>query len=727
MGWFDEQIRARKQKDQEAFEDSVIELAGVVLGRKKSVDLDNERLVTEAAIKQILKYFRCKAKELPQNVRDTDEELECLLRPHGIMRRNIILERGWYRDAFGPILAFRKNDNVALALIPRGLTGYYYRDPETGKRVNIGRKNAEEIEAEAICFYRPMPLRKLTAADLFAYMADCIRPGDYALIILASLAITLLGLLIPVLTNALTGRVVESGNYTVLLGIAVFMSCTMVSSLLLGTVQNLTVKRIEIKASVSVEAAAMMRIMTLPAKFFRKYSSGEMCTRLQSINALCTIIFGSVVLGGITAVMSLLYILEIGLFSQALLLPAMTVITLSMLLMIAVSVLKMNLEKKRMKYSAKESGMIYALITGMQKIRLAGAEKRAFARWAKLYAKSARCLYDPPIPVRIYSVFSLAITLIGNIVLYYIAVKSGITVPEYMAFSAAFGSVFSAFASLAQIIMTMVRIPTILEMAQPILDAEPEVSENKEVITRLSGSIELNNVSFRYEDNSPPIIDGLSLKIRSGEYVAIVGRTGCGKSTLLRILLGFEKPERGAVYYDGRDLERIDLKSLRLRIGVVMQDSGLFQGDIYSNIVISAPWLTVEQAWEAAEAAGIADDIRAMPMGMQTIISEGQGGISGGQKQRIMIARAIAPKPKILMFDEATSALDNKTQRQVSEALDGLRCTRIVIAHRLSTIKNCSRILYLENGKIAEDGTYEELIALNGKFAELVKDQRMDK
>ncbi|MBP3273981.1 MAG: ATP-binding cassette domain-containing protein, partial [Butyrivibrio sp.] len=221
------------------------------------------------------------------------------------------------------------------------------------------------------------------------------------------------------------------------------------------------------------------------------------------------------------------------------------------------------------------------------------------------------------------------------------------------------------------------------------------------------------------------ILENFSLKIKAGEYVAIVGKTGCGKSTLVRLLLGFEKPEKGAVFYDGKDRERIDLKSLLRKIGSVIQDGKLFYGDIFHNIAIASEKLTQDEAWEAAELAGIADDIKAMPMGMHTIIAEGQGGISGGQKQRILIARAVASKPKILIFDEATSALDNITQRQISEALDGLKCTRIVIAHRLSTIKNCDRILVMDGGKIVEQGTYDELIANKGYFSELVERQQL--
>ena len=274
--------------------------------------------------------------------------------------------------------------------------------------------------------------------------------------------------------------------------------------------------------------------------------------------------------------------------------------------------------------------------------------------------------------------------------------------------------------------MSIAQIKPILEMARPFLTTIPETAGNKEIVTSISGRVELDHVYFRYNETGPFIIEDLSLKIKPGEYVAIVGRTGCGKSTLIRLLLGFETPEKGAVYYDSKDVTALDSGSLRRNIGTVTQDGGLFQGDIYSNITITAPQLSIDDAWEAAEKASIADDIRNMPMGMHTLISEGQGGISGGQKQRLMIARAIAPKPKLLIFDEATSALDNKTQRQVSEALDAMGCTRIVVAHRLSTIRHCDRIVVLDGGHIIEDGTYDELIAKEGYFAELVERQRLD-
>ena len=469
-----------------------------------------------------------------------------------------------------------------------------------------------------------------------------------------------------------------------------------------------------------------MRVLSLPADFFKQYSAGELSSRAQYIQSLCSMLISTLLNTGLTSIFSLIYVSQIFEYAPALVVPSLLIIFATILFSLITTFYQMKYSKKQMEIAAEESGMSYALITGVQKIKLSGAEKRAYARWSKLYAKQVELTYNPPMFLRANGAFSSIISLTGALVMYFMSVQSGVSVADYYAFNTAYGMVSGAFMSLAGIATTIAQFKPILEMAKPIMDAVPEVSEGKLVIDRLSGGIELNNVSFRYNENMPLVVDNLSLKIRPGQYVAIVGATGCGKSTLMRIMLGFEKPGKGAVYYDGKDLSGIDLKSLRRKIGVVMQNGKLFQGDIFSNITISAPQLSMDEAWEAAEMAGIAEDIRRMPMGMHTIISEGSGGVSGGQRQRLMIARAIAPKPKILMFDEATSALDNLTQKIVSDSLDKLKCTRIVIAHRLSTIRQCDRIIYLEKGQIVEDGTYDELIAKNGKFAELVERQRLD-
>ena len=726
MGWFDEQIRQRKLSDQEVFEESIFRMASVVLGRQRAGVLNEEHIVTKAAIDEILKYFHYKPAEIPDSVKDPDEQLEFCLRPHGIMRRNVRLEEGWYKDSFGPLLAFLKNDETPVALLPKPFMGYWFINPENGKKTTLNGSNAKMFDEDAICFYRPLPLKKLGIPDLIVYMKNCLNTGDYVSLISLTLIGTLFGMLMTGITRALTGFVLGSGSAELLIGTAAFMVCAIISSQLTGAIRSLMMNRIEIKTSLSVEAAMMIRVMNLPANFFRKYSSGELSSRYSAVNQLCSLLLGSVFSTGLTSLMSLLYITQIFHYAPALVAPALVIILVSVSISALSTITQMRVNRQIMEQSAKESGLSFALINGVQKIKLAGAEKRAFSRWAKAYSDAAEPIYNPPVFIKANTAITSAISLAGTIVIYYLAVQTRVSPSEYIAFNAAYGAVTGAFASLTGVALSIARIKPILEMAEPILKTEPESAENKKMVTKLNGSIEVSNVFFRYNDSMPYVVDGMNLKIKAGEYIAIVGTTGCGKSTLMRLLLGFETPEKGAIYYDGMDMSKLDLRSLRRRIGVVTQDGSLFQGDIYSNIVISAPYLDLDAAWEAAELAGIADDIRAMPMGMQTVISEGQGGISGGQKQRLMIARAVAPKPRVLMFDEATSALDNKTQKRVSEALDGLKCTRIVIAHRLSTIKNCDRILVLDKGHILEDGTYDELIAKNGFFAELVERQRLD-
>lgn len=725
MGWFDEQLKQRQANDDAVFDDAFVEIAGAVTGAKIGSALSDSQRAKDA-IDSILKFYHIKSTEIPDSVKDINEQLEFLLRPHGVMRRTVTLEKGWYRDAIGAMLAVRKSDGSAVALIPSAMGGYTFYDSEKGKRVRVNRKTQALFEDEAISFYTSFPLKKIGVPDLLKYIVRTLSVSDFVLFGIITLAVTLIGLLTPKLTKLLFSTVLESGNLRVLISMAVFMISVSTTSLLLGGIKSLLLSRINTKTELAVQSATMMRVLSLPADFFKNYSAGDLSSRAQQINSLCNMLISAFLSTGLTSLFSLVYISQIFAFAPALVVPALLIILVTVVFSLVTTFAQMKISKKEMKLGAEESGLSYALISGVQKIKLSGAEKRAFAKWGNLYAKSAKLTYSPPLFLNINSALSLAISLIGTIVMYAMAVKSGVSVADYYAFNTAYGMVSGAFMSVTGMAMTVANIKPVLEMVKPILDAQPEVSEGKRVIERLSGGIELNNVSFRYNENMPLIVDNLSLKIRPGQYVALVGPTGCGKSTLMRLMLGFETPQKGAVYFDGKDISKVDLKSLRRKIGVVMQNGKLFSGDIYSNIVISAPWLTLDDAWAAAELAGVADDIRRMPMGMHTLISEGSGGVSGGQRQRLMIARAVAPKPRILMFDEATSALDNITQKKVSESLDGLKCTRIVIAHRLSTIRRCDRIIYLENGRIAEDGTYDELIAKNGKFAELVARQRLD-
>lgn len=727
MGWFSEQIKERKAGDNEAFFQAFANIAGAVTGQKITSALNKDEAITRNAIAMVLKYYHISPREIPDGMKDMNQQLEFLLRPNGIMRRTVTLEKGWYKDAVGPMLGTRQDNGQVVALIPTGLSGYSYYDSEKEKFIKINRKNRALIQEEAIAFYKPFPLKKLNMGSLMKYTLSTISPADLVLAALAALAVTLVGLFTPKITNILFSTVVESQSLRLLLAIGIFSLCVSISATLFSAIRTLINGRLNTKMSLYIQAATMMRVMSLPASFFKDYSTGELQSRIGGINTLCTSLVSAVFSTGLTSLLSLVYIGQILHYAPALLWPSLFFTFLTIGFTLLTAFVQMRIARKQMEVAGKESGMTYGLITGVQKIKLSGAEKRAFARWGNLYAQAARLTYNPPMLLKINSVISLGISLASTLVMYYTAVKSGISVADYYAFYGAYGMVSGAFLALSGIVVTVANIKPVLERIRPILDTVPEISEGKQMVTRLTGAIEISHVSFRYRENMPNVLEDLSLKIRPGQYVAIVGKTGCGKSTLLRLLLGLETPQKGAIYYDGKDLTSLEPKSLRQKIGTVMQDSKLFQGDIFSNIIISAPWLTLEEAWEAAELAGIAEDIRRLPMGMHTMISEGSGGISGGQRQRLAIARAIAPKPRILMFDEATSALDNLTQKKVSEALDSLKCTRIVIAHRLSTIRQCDRIIVLDQGRIVEDGTYDQLMEKKGYFAQLVERQRLER
>lgn len=727
MGWFDEQIKQRKINDDKMFEESLMRIADAVTGDHVSDRFHDDMALTRRALSEILGFYQIRMPDIPDNIADMEGQLEYVTRPYGMMYRSVKLADGWYKDASGAMLGIRTDTGTAIALIPDKWGRYTYWDNQTGKKEVIKKRNAGLISGEAICFYKPLPMHKIGIRTFINYSFHTFSKADAAVVVFAALMITLLGMLTPKFNRILFSDVVESSNMRLLGSVAVFMLSAKVATIFIRTFKDLCMAGLEKKIDLNVRVAAMMRVLCLPPDFFKSYSSGELAERVEYLNLISKTVTEALLNTGVTSIFSLLYIFQIFLYAPGMTGAAIAVLVITIIFLLLSSLVQTRLAEKQMQLEAGETGMIYAVINGIQKIRLSGAEKRVFSRWADLYAQKAELTYSPPLIIKWNSAINTLISAGGVIILYFAALSSHVSTPDYYAFYSAYGMTSSAFTSLVSIALQFAYLKPVLKMIHPVLEAEPEVSGDKKIVSGISGGLELSHISFRYRESLPMVIDDLSLKIKPGQYLAVVGATGCGKSTLLRLIMGFEKPQKGAIYYDGKDLNSIDLRSLRKKIGVVLQNGKLFQGSIYSNIVIGAPWLSEEDAWEAAEIAGIAEDIREMPMGMHTMISEGSGGISGGQKQRLMIARAVVTKPKILILDEATSALDNITQRQVSDALEKLQCTRIVVAHRLSTIQQCDRIIMLEDGKIIEDGTYDELIKLDGKFGELVARQRVDK
>lgn len=722
MGWFEDQLKERIETDRDKFEDSFIELSATILGEKGIIDaMKSNKKKTRNAIEEIIKYYNCQVVKVPDEIEDVVDQMDYMMRPTGIMKRRVKLEDKWWESAVGAMLGSTK-DGQTIALIPRGVKGYCFKDYKTGKTVKVDRKTSKNIEREAYCFYKPFPQKELKIWDLAKFIWSLIRPSDIVFILIMYAVSQAFAMLSPVLNKLVYESLIPSGIMASIMPLMTLFVGIGLSQTLIGITSSLIQSRLTTRLSVSISSASMMRMLSMPTTFFKDYNAGELAQRMTSISTLCNTIIGvaSKVIG---VAFSLTYIVQMVAYGPSLVIPGLIIIAVTIAVNIYYTLKSIDISRKQLKTESKLTGLIFALFSGVQKIKLAGAEKRAFSKWASVYREQAEYVYDKPMFLKVAPVLTSIISTAGSMVIYYFAAISSVGLANYMAFNTAYGGVFGALTTLAGIVTTIATIKPTIELAEPLMKTAPEVSEDKHQVTRLKGNIEVNNLSFRYTEDGPLILDNLSLKIKPGDYVAIVGKTGCGKSTLLRLLLGFEKPQKGAIYYDGQSVDKVDLKSLRRNIGVVMQNGELFSGDIFSNIVISAPQLTLDDAWEAAKMAGIAEDIEKMPMEMHTMISEGGGGISGGQKQRLMIARAIAPKPKVLMFDEATSALDNVTQKLVSDSISQLKATRIVIAHRLSTIKNCDRIIVIDGGKIIEDGKFDELIEKGGYFAELVKRQ----
>lgn len=718
MNTFSERVRLRKQLDAELLGRSA---AGVYNSLGKNAQSDKAfsgggRMVLE--LSRICEYLKEDIPVFPAEMTDAEELAQVLMTETGIMRRKIVTVGKWWKDGSMPLLC-QKTDGSLCAVIPAASGGYvYYSD--SGKAVVLNKERAKEFSHIAYCFYKPFENRALTLKDFYRFLAGAFSAADIACLLLISLAAGLVGMIMPQINRFIFNSVVPSGTSDQIFGISVLITGTVIVSALFGLSRSVWVMRIGNKLELLAQNAVWARLINLPVSFFKKYDSGDLTQRAASINQICGILGGQLIPTLLASMFSFIYLFQISSISSEMFLPSLIIVILMIAVYILNAVFQIKQTKHNNEMNGKLSSMVFQLLGGITKIKVAGAESRAYSKWAELYS---RLKIMPNIFISLSSAISNFIVFGGTVVLYYTAYINGLTASDYIGFNSAYALFTGAVISMAGIMTQLASLRPAIEMLRPIIEEAPENSGYKKRIDKLSGDIEVNMVKFRYNEDMPYVLDDLNIHIKAGEYVGIVGSSGCGKSTLFRVLLGFESPESGSVYYDSQDADGLDLRSVRRRIGVVLQNGKLFSGDIYSNIVICAPWLSVDEAWKAAERSGFAEDIRKMPMGMFTMISEGGGGLSGGQQQRLLIARALASNPDIVMFDEATSALDNITQAMVVRTLEEMDSTRIVIAHRLSTIKNCSRIIYLDKGKVVEEGTFDELMALGGKFAELASRQ----
>ena len=653
-----------------------------------------------------------------------DMSLESIAAISGFICRKVVLEINWYKSDCGVIIS--EMDGKPVACVPKA-HGYLLCTPD-GKEKPLTKALAMQITPSAWTIRRTLPDKKLTRKDIMTFVKGSFRRSEIALLALWTLLCTLIGVLLPKLNQLIYDEYIPLGEPNVLLQVCMVIASFMLGNVFITIVKQIQEFRIPSRAGYELQDALFHRVLQLPENFFRRYNSGDMAERLTGVDTLATTLITKALTGGFSLVMVVIYLCQMASYSGKLTAVSLLMVLLYGGVIFLISLAALKHTRDSAKYNGEANGSLIQLLHGVEKIRMAGMEKHALLEYTRPVAKEKQAHIRAERNEAVVSVLADAGATIFSMVLYYMMVKSklDLSLGSFLAFEAAFGAMTGALMGLVQSGIDCTRLRPTIERVKPFFTSEPEVTSDKQVLHKLSGAIQMDRVTFAYQEGSTPVINDLSLSIRPGEYVAIVGASGCGKSTLLKLLLGFEKPQEGRVLYDGNDLESLDQRSLRRHLGIVLQHGQLIDGSIAENITVTAANPSREAIMRAIDDVGLTRDIQAMPMHEQTMVSDASDTISGGQKQRILIARAIYSNPAILFFDEATSALDNVTQALVCDNLARRNITRLVIAHRLSTVQKCDRILVMDKGRIVESGTYQELMLRRGLFYQMASRQLAD-
>ena len=639
------------------------------------------------------------------------EELDTLLERYNVFFREVTLTDGWWACCTGYMIGYMAEGGTPVVLTP-GFADYTFTHPKTGEHLTAS-KNGNLLRERALSVWFTFPDDTLTVKNLMRYAAYCLCLYDWIYILTACLGVVLLTMFTPYVCKLIFSEVIPSGDAGQLVPIATLLLSAAVGLTMVQITRNLMVVRIKDKVEYALQVALMSRLLLLPATFARKFTPGDLSNRLLSLSRTSSILTANFLSTLLTFMFSAVMFLQFFIYGGPLFYTGVLVISIRLVGIMLESYYTRKVQLNVNASGSRLIGTLFALFSGIQKIKTSGAEFRAFHQWAKAYAPAEQYSSSQPLASFYMTSINRCTKFLPMIVTMWAAWHYGLSLSDYIAYCSVLGLVSMAILQLQGITKTVSRLLPEIQLCRPILESQIEIKEETSVVKNISGKVDIRGLKFRYADDMPLLFDGLNLTINSGDYVALVGVSGCGKSTLMRLMMGLERPLSGSVFYDQYNLGEINLRSLRrFCIGVCMQDGQLIEGTIRDNIIFSDPSLTDDDAWEAARMAALDGDIRQMPQGMDTPISMDGRGVSGGQRQRILIARALVRKPRVLFLDEATSALDNISQHIVVENLARLKCTRIVIAHRLSTIQQCNRIIVLKDGRVAADGSFDELRAL---------------
>jgi NHLM bacteriocin system ABC transporter ATP-binding protein len=723
-------IVARSAVDQQSIEHGLQHLAGVAGVMLPPAAPLQSGDPAVAALGAVTHHQGFDLRRVPRFLGPGETVLRAAARLNGLGLRKVLLREGWWRSDSGVLLGWRGEPRRPVALLPTRHRRYRLWDARDGSSSTVDAATAGDITPSAVMAYPPLP-DHVDGVGAMLRLAHTGTNRDIAALCMMSLAVGAVGTLLPLATGYLFGSAVPRAEIAEAVAVVLGLVLMAFGAFAFELTRAIALLRLEGRFEMALQPALMQRLLALPVNFFRGFGSGELMNRVLSIQVMRQVIAGNALVSLLSAMFAMASFAVICFYSFQLAIFTGAVITVAAASIAALAMLELRHERARVALRGREDGLLIQILQGVAKLRVAAAEARIYSVWAALFAQQKRRFLS----AQRYAAASEVLGEIFPIVAFVglLLVASQLLKPDasgtpalglgaFLAVNAAFGQILAATTQMARALAATLELVPQFERLRPIIEAAPEASADKHEVAPLTGSIELTGVGFRYTAGMRPVLDDVSLRIEPGSFIAFVGPSGSGKSTLLRLLLGFERPEAGDILYDGRSITTLDCGSLRRQIGVVLQHSRLTTGSIFENITTGLPY-TLDEAWAAAQLAGIAADIEAMPMGMQTFLLEGAAAISGGQRQRLMIARALIGRPRILLLDEATSALDSRSQAIVMQSLDRLNATRIFIAHRLSTIERADRIYVLERGRIVEAGNYAELIAGDGLFSRLARRQ----
>lgn len=640
-------------------------------------------------------------------------------------RKIILSNRWWIKDGENMIGFFENGEPIALIKSSPESYLMYKFSPEDNEilKFKVDDKNVYKILDFGYEFYKSFPREFDKKNDLIKFILSCIWKRDILIILLMGILVAVLGIITPIFMKHIYSQIIPEKNIPELIKLGVVLILISISSFFFEIARNISIERIQGKIEIKLEAAIWENLLNLPVNFYKKFTSGDLVNRANSISTVQKSLSGI----AINAIFNILFsIIYLFLFFYFNLKFALVGILLALIAGISTSILSINQNKYVDPILKNESiceNTIFHLIQGVIKFKAFGTENEAYNIWYQKYLNYMDSILKyQNITVYIKIVNSIFPTLV-TIILYYMVVEfKNITIADFLGFYSAYFTFLYIILDFSNIFSDILYNIPMIKRIVPIIESETEISGNEKSIINGIKKIKFENVNFRYNSSCNRILNDLSFEINSGETIAVVGMSGSGKSTLVRLLIGFEQSESGKILYDENDIKELDIQNLRNKFGIVLQNSELIGETIFSNIV-GATQKSIDEAWEAARLAGIDNDIKNMPMGMHTIVSGGVTNLSGGQKQRVMIAHAIMKQPEILILDEATSGLDNITQDIVMDNILKMNMTRIIISHRLSTIIKANRIIVLNEGKIVEMGTYEELLKRGNIFKRLIQRQ----